>query len=113
MIEVEPYIEKEGSLLREAQEAYKKEEKKYQRLRKKRAELQKNFDQINVKIKKEIEEEKEYQRLHKKRAEFQKKLNQINVEIKIKKEILDKKRIELEKARKRLDYAYPYISKRK
>ena len=75
MIEVEPYIEKERSLLREAQEAYKKEEKKYQRLRKKRAELQKNFDQINVKIKKEIEEEKGYQRLHKKRADFQKKKN--------------------------------------
>lgn len=76
MIEVEPYIEKAKSLLRETQEAYKKEEKKYQRLCKKRADFQKKFDQINVRIKKEIEEEKNIRDFTKKEQISKKKKTQ-------------------------------------
>lgn len=89
MIEVEPYIEKERSLLREAQEAYKKEEKKYQRLCQKRAK--------------------------RKKIKMRKSLNPINDRIKREKIKLNKKRIALEKAKeclKNRSYAYPYISKR-
>lgn len=89
MIEVEPYIEKERSLLREAQEAYKKEEKKYQRLCQKRAKS--------------------------KKIKRRKSLNSINDRIKREKIKLNKERIALEKAKEGLknrSYEYPFISKR-